>query len=82
MGEPVIKFKKEEVLEFLDLLITFWREEREKQAKKFNIDAVAIYEEGTFEEVPTPVLKAICYIDAFQSVRASLFGDVLKETQT
>lgn len=80
MSHSTVEFKEKEVLDFLDLLISFWREERDRQGDKFNINAEEIYEEGKFDQCPASLLIAICYIDAYQSIRASLFGTVLEET--
>jgi hypothetical protein len=79
MGEATVKFKKKEVLDFIDLLINFWRSHRDKYAEKENIDLKEVYKEGSFDNLPLEVLKGICYIDAYQSMRASLFGDILEE---
>jgi hypothetical protein len=51
-----IPFSKEEVKEYLDRAIKFWREKRDNEKSEM----------------------AIYYIDAFQSVRMSLFGELLK----
>ena len=49
-----IPFTKEDVKEYLDKSITFWRDLRKDG------DEIAIY-----------------YIDAYQSVRSSIFGELL-----
>jgi hypothetical protein len=54
-----VEFEEEAVREYLDRLITHWREIRNSST------------DNTVEQV-----KAICYTDAYQNVRVSLFGDV------
>jgi len=55
----VVKFDPENVKRYLDWAIEKWRQKREEAANAENHELVLI---------------ASCYIDAFQSVRSSLFG--------
>ena len=61
-----IPFVKEIVKDYLDACIRYWRKELLKTTDREKWDG---REEG--------VLRARCYIDAFQSVRDTLFGELL-----
>ena len=61
-----IPFVKEIVKDYLDTCIRYWRKELLKETDKERWEGC---EEG--------VLRARCYIDAFQSVRTTLFGELL-----
>lgn len=58
----IIPFEKEAVRDYLDTAIRNWRERRTHS------------EQQNMKEMD---LIASCYVDAFQSVRSSLFGEVL-----
>lgn len=60
---------EEAVREYLDRCIEHWREERDR-ARSFRDEHSAFPNIESTEE-----LKAHCYIDAFQSVKTSLFGE-------
>jgi len=57
-----IPFDKETIMEYLDRSIKHWRSK-----KKIALD-------GGEEKLMT---MAACYIDAFQSVRSTIFGELL-----
>lgn len=59
---PKLTMTEDEILTYLDGAITKWRLIKHKHSDDF---------------VPNKLHMAICYIDAFQSVRDSLFGEVL-----
>lgn len=56
-----IPFTPEAVIEHLDMLIEFWRNQRKRKT----------VDKGSEDE-----LVALCYVDAFQSIRKNLFGEV------
>jgi len=58
-----VSFNEESVMAYLDRVITVWRRRKE--------DASGDDGDLAMENM------AICYIDAFQSVRVSLFGELL-----
>ena len=60
-----IEFTEEAVKEYLDMCIKFWRKRRDSSKES----GAGGNEKDEF--------MAICYIDCFQSVRTSLFGEVL-----
>ena len=57
-----VKFEEDSVRNYLDGCIRYWRGKKKE----------AILQKNDEEE-----LIAMCYIDAFQSVRSSLFGETL-----
>ena len=57
-----IKFDKKAIKAYCDRLIVHWREKHDRAFKKKNEEEI---------------LVAKCYIDAYQSVRISLFGYLL-----
>lgn len=61
MGNTV-KLEKDSVRSYLDGCIRYWRGKKKE----------AILQKSDEEK-----LIAMCYIDAFQSVRSSLFGEIL-----
>ena len=64
----VISFTEEDVKKHLDDLIEFWHETRKElpsaRILEYNID--------------DDILVAECYIDAYQSIRNNLFGELKK----
>ena len=60
--EDCVKFDEENVTAFLDTLILYWRKKRENCVHLADTQGEMI---------------AKCYIDAYQSVRVSLFGKLL-----
>ena len=68
----LIPFEEEEIKAYLDCAIRFWRKKKEEANKKFDIIGVVDSAEENCD-----VLIAGCYVDAFQSVRMSLFGELL-----
>lgn len=65
-----IPFTEKDVKEYLDDCIIYWR--RNKKNLKNNMD-------DGFWAMDKNILIASCYIDAYQSVRISLFGELLKK---
>ncbi len=61
-----VPFTEEDVMAYLDVAINHWRQVRD--------DPDPLKKDRLTEQV-----KAIHYIDAFQSVRTSLFGETLPE---
>jgi len=68
-----------DIKEHLDKLITHWRQERAKSVASYGINIQKIYDEGNFDQLPPKVFMAVCYIDAYQSIRSTLFGETLKD---
>ena len=64
--EETIQFTKEHVMAYLDKCILYWRNEKYKHAGMDAPEKLEIFH------------MARCYLDAYQSVRESLFGEVLK----
>ncbi len=63
----MIPFKEEKIKHYLDTCIRYWRDKRDK-IKKHKFLSMFTNEK----------LIADCYIDAFQSVRTSIFDELLK----
>lgn len=67
-----IEFTEEAIKKYLDKCIASWREKRDIEVKQ---------RQGQNSPFPnmqsTSELIASCYVDAFQSVRTSLFGETL-----
>ncbi len=63
-----IAFNKESIQEYLDNAIRRWRIRK----------ADAIKMRGDEANPEGETLIAMCYVDAFQSVRTSLFGELLE----
>lgn len=69
--KDIVKFTKRDILEYVNSAIINWRERKEsslQQLKKGVLGKKAYGEDK---------LIAQCYIDAFQSVRISIFGKTL-----
>ena len=68
--------KEDELKEYLDNVITLWRNRKKKYEdtieKEPDVCADMLEQ---FEEI----LMASCYIDAYQSVRVSLFGELFQK---
>ena len=60
-NKTAVEFTPEAVTAYLDQAIRFWRKRRDEQVDKTHITAI----------------HATCYVDAYQSVRMSLFGRLL-----
>ena len=69
----VVEFTEEAVKEHLDDCIRFWRE-REKKAR---FGPLSRNDPGAAREAAHQEDMAKHYIDAYQSVRSSLFGELL-----
>lgn len=63
-----VPFNKDAVKEYLDDCIRYWRTKGEE-----------VEMETSHPCLQCEKLNAICYVDAFQSVRISLFGKLLKK---
>lgn len=63
-----VEFSKEEVLRFLDARIDFWRKEKS--------EPVALPVDETIDNERHKLICS-CYIDAYQSMRVSIFGELL-----
>ena len=57
---------------YLDKAIDSWRDKRDKAFKKHGLNVVDIYQNGSFDKLPFDCLLPVCYVDAFNSVKASL----------
>ncbi len=64
-----IPFKEIAVKDYLDSAIKIWRQRREESIKGSVTGKVPNGEEEA--------LIASCYVDAYQSVRVSIFGELL-----
>jgi hypothetical protein len=60
MTENKLEFSKESILQYLDKCIDFWREQKK------------LHQSKRVSNLTTN--ETVCYIDAFQSVRTSIFG--------
>lgn len=67
MSIPKLQMNEEQILGYLDNAIKNWRERVKHASAKQKNDP--IYEEN--------LLISRCYVDAFQSMRVSLFGELL-----
>lgn len=73
-GEILTRVIEEEwVLDYLDDAITKWRTKREEAEAQAEADDANL--------IPRSVLIARCYVDAFQSVRSTVFGETLPATR-
>lgn len=63
----------ESIKEYLDSAIIKWREKLEEENFKYSQALLKVQEDDILQEI----LIATCYIDAFQSARVSLFGELL-----
>ena len=72
----IIPLNDIEIKEYLDNAITKWRKQKKdsEDAMKNILNTEWLGMSGQYEE---EILMASCYIDAFQSVRVSLFGELL-----
>ena len=69
--ERVVFRPEAPVREYLDDAITKWR------AKRKQAEAQALADEAALIPPSEGILVARCYVDAFQSVRVSVFGETL-----
>ena len=66
--------KEDEIKKYLDNVITHWRSRKKKYEDMIEKEPdVCTDMTKQFEEI----LMASCYIDAYQRVRVSLFGELL-----
>jgi len=65
--KSIVVFKKREVREYLDGLIMFWRNSRDEEIEDLEEEEKYLKEISKY------------YIDAYQTVRLSLFGKMLEE---
>ena len=76
-----VPFNEQAVKAYLDEQITYWRVERAARAAApeaepdFSSLASLMHGAAQIERDAARVQIANCYVDAFQSVRASLFGE-------
>jgi len=68
MSNDIVPFNKNDVMIYLDSCIEYWR--KEKKSFEENMD-------DGFWSMERNKIIAVCYIDAYQSVRVSLFGELL-----
>jgi len=72
----IIPLNDIEIKEYLDNVITNWRK-RKIESKDILKDILNTEWSGMAGQYEEEILVASCYIDAFQSVRVSLFGELL-----
>ena len=65
-NQNIVPLTEEYVKNYLDVVIRLWRKKKIKAEK--NDDSISI-------------LMASCYVDAYQSVRISLFGELLAKEE-
>lgn len=64
----------EEIKTYLDNVITIWRKRKEESKNALiNISS----DSNMAEQYNDEIFMSRCYIDAYQSVRISLFGELL-----
>jgi hypothetical protein len=61
-----------QINEYLDKAIAQWRAKRDALFKEHELDVQTVYASGDFEALPPECLMAVCYVDAFNSVKASI----------
>jgi len=66
----------EVIKEYLDNVIIKWRKQK-KNSEESLINVLNTEWSGMAGQFEEEILIASCYIDAFQSVRVSLFGELL-----
>jgi hypothetical protein len=74
MKNNLIPFEEDAIREYLDSAIRFWHRKRDRSKEEFTI-AKSI-DEST-KNILAEAAMAKYYIDAFQSVRMTLFGELL-----
>lgn len=72
----IIPLNDIEIKEYLDNAITKWRKQK-KDSEDAMKNILNTEWSGMSGQCKEEILVASCYIDAFQSVRVSLFGELL-----
>lgn len=74
-SNDTVRFTEKAVKEYLDECIVFWREKKVKaeKSRRVNIGVADVDDMDAIQDI----LVAKCYIDAYQSVRTSLFGELM-----
>lgn len=62
----------QQINDYLDRAIANWRLKRDEEFAKHGLDVQAVYDSGEFDALPVDCLMAVCYVDAFNSVKASI----------
>lgn len=57
---------------YLDKAIQMWRTKRSKAFAKHDLNVTEVYDKGEFDQLPAECLMAVCYVDAFQSMKSSM----------
>jgi hypothetical protein len=61
-----------DINEYLDMAIANWRKKRDEAFAKHGLNVQEVYAAGNFEELPPECFMAVCYVDAFNCVKASI----------
>jgi hypothetical protein len=61
-----------QINEYLGKAIAQWRAKRDALFKEHGLDVQTVYANGDFESLPPECLMAVCYVDAFNSAKASV----------
>lgn len=66
----------QQINEYLDDAIAKWRDRRDNSFVLNGLDVQAVYASGEFDSLPPDCLMAVCYVDAFNSVKVSINKEV------
>ncbi len=58
-----------DVREFVETVLAAWRKRRDVAFAEHGLELEKVYAEGRFEKLPPGCLMAVCYVDAFASVK-------------
>ena len=53
-----------------------WRKKRDRLFEQHGLVCAQVYDRGEFLALPAEILMAVCYVDAFESVRSWCRSDV------
>jgi len=62
----------QQINDYLDMAIARWRSKRDEEFAKHGLDVQAVYTSGDFDSLSTDCLMAVCYVDAYNSVKVSI----------
>ena len=58
--------------EFVELALATWRNKRDEAFAEHQLNVDEVYTKGEFDTLPVPCLMAVCYVDAYASVKSNL----------
>lgn len=62
----------QQINDYLDMAIAKWRSKRDEEFAKHGLDVQAVYASGEFDSLPIDCLMAVCYVDAYNSMKVSI----------